>query len=75
MGSAGHTVAKSDLLSIPMAIQLAGSLVRHCLKLLFPIEKGRLPTLDLQPNGSNSKCGTVEDCWKTVFLRDYETAY
>lgn len=45
----------------------AGSLVRHCLKLLLPTEKGHLPTLDLYPNGSNLKCGRVE----TAFLRDY----
>lgn len=44
LGSAGHTEAKSDLSSVPTAIQLAGSLVRQCLKLLLPTKKGHLPT-------------------------------
>lgn len=60
LGSAGHIVAKSDLLSVPMAILLAGSLVRHCLKVLLLTEESHLPTLDLHPNGS--KCERVEAC-------------
>lgn len=60
MGSAGHIVAKSDLLSITMAIQLSRTLL-EILKFLLLTEKGHLPTLDLPLNGSNLKCGRVED--------------
>ena len=50
-----------------MAPLLAGSLVRHCLRLSLPTEKGHLLTLDIHPNGSNLNCGRME----TTFLEDY----